>query len=246
MKVSKRATLKFFGELNDFFPHSSQEGCLDYSFNDNPSMKHVVESLGVPHTEVFHVLRNDQSADLRFLLQDRDQVELYPFSFAQRGLPGAPSTWEGSQFQFLLDNHLGKLAKSLRMLGLDAQYRNDFQDEELVEIAQAGGITLLTRDRRLLMRKAIQTGYWIRAKEPDRQLKEVLIRYNLFSAIDPFRRCMRCNGLLQPVNKAEIFHKLLPLTKLYYDEFHLCPDCGQIYWKGSHVQRMLHTIESLR
>jgi uncharacterized protein with PIN domain len=60
-----------------------------------------------------------------------------------------------------------------------------------------------------------------------------------------FRRCIRCNGLAEPVEKARVEHLLEPKTRLYYEEFHQCRECGQIYWQGSHYQHMRQTIAAL-
>ncbi|MCX8061507.1 MAG: Mut7-C RNAse domain-containing protein, partial [Anaerolineales bacterium] len=132
----------------------------------------------------------------------------------------------------------GRLAAYLRLFGFDAFYRNDIQDEELAQISCGDGRVLLTRDHRLLMRTCVQQGYWLRSKIPRQQLIEVFRRWNLAAWARPFRRCLRCNGLLQAVTKAEVLAQLQPLTRLYYDKFHRCAGCGQIYWQGSHYERM--------
>jgi hypothetical protein len=132
------------------------------------------------------------------------------------------------------------------MLGLDSLYNRDYQDDELVNISVQENRTLLSRDRRLLMHKVILQGYCLRSLEPDEQLKEVARRYTLQEWIKPFRRCMRCNHLLEPVSKEKVLHRLEPLTRLYFEVFHICPACNQVYWKGSHVEHMLELIEQLR
>jgi hypothetical protein len=140
---------------------------------------------------------------------------------------------------------LGRLAAYLRMLGLDCLYSNAYQDEELTQIASQEGRVLLTRDRRLLMRKLIVDGYWVRSSNPKEQALEVLRRYRLLDSLHPFQRCLRCNAPLEPVDKAAILDRLEPLTRLHYEEFSTCPACGQIYWKGSHYEHMLELIQRL-
>ena len=147
--------------------------------------------------------------------------------------------------RFILDNHLGKLAASLRMLGFDTLYRNDYQDDELAATAAAEQRILLTRDRRLLMRKVIPRGYCVRPDDPQQQIRAVLHRYNLYRQVRPFQRCLRCNHPLQPVAKAEVFERLEPLTKLYFDEFSICPSCNQVYWEGSHYDTHAALIADL-
>jgi uncharacterized protein with PIN domain len=143
---------------------------------------------------------------------------------------------------FILDNHLGQLATYLRMLGFDSLYQNDYQDDELAQVSSQEERVLLTRDRRLLMRKAIRRGYCIHQTDPRLQAAEVLRRFNLFGQVRPFQRCLRCNSPLLVVSKQDVIERLEPLTKRYYDEFHICPSCNQIYWKGSHFEHMQQMI----
>ena len=104
---------------------------------------------------------------------------------------------------------------------------------------------LLTRDRRLLMRKVILHGYCLRSLNSLEQLTEVIHRFDLMNKIQPFHRCLRCNHLLEAVDKDTILHRLEPLTKLYFDKFHICPACRQIYWKGSHYEQMQNLIKQI-
>jgi hypothetical protein len=192
-------------------------------------LKHLVESLGVPHTEIGGWQVNGQAALASYQARDGDRVVV---------LAHTVSTAPEGELRFLLDNHLGRLAAYLRMLGLDASYRNDYQDEELAGIASQEGRILLTRDRRLLMRRTVAQGYCPASLDPQEQAVEVVRRFGLEHQLLPFRRCLRCNGLLEPVSKAAVLHRLQPLTKQYYDEFAICPSCDQVYWKGSHYEHM--------
>ncbi len=226
------------------------------SFSSHQSIKHLVESLRIPHTEIGVILVNQALVDSSFRLQDGDLVEIFPpgrdAMLAQFNLmpdDNNPTKQMGSsarQSGFLLDNHLGKLAIYLRLLGFDTWYRNDYQDQELASLAEKTGRILLTRDRGLLMRKQVAKGYCIHSLSPKEQLGEVLLRYDLLDQITPFKRCLRCNYPLEPVAKSEIVDRLLPLTREYYQEFHICRRCNQIYWKGSHYDHMLQFIEQLR
>lgn len=207
---------------------------ITLAFSNHQSVKHLIESLGVPHVEVGRVTVNGEPAELRYRPRTGDRILVQPAT----GCPTEP--------RFLLDNHLGRLAAYLRMLGFDSQYDNKFSDEQMAEIVKSDARILLTRDRRLLMRKVVQFGYCPRSLEPLEQLQEVTCRFNLKVFIKPFHRCLRCNGILQPIEKDAVLDRLEPKTRLYYNEFTLCPDCGQIYWKGSHFDRMeklvAHTI----
>ena len=228
------ATFTFIAELNDFLPRSYKNTSFSLEFASHQSLKHLIESLGVPHTEFGRLLVNGLETEAGFRLQEGDQVTIYP---AEGLLEGEP--------RFVLDNHLGQLAAYLRMLGFDSLYRNDYQDDELADVASQEDRALLTRDRRLLMRKVIRLGYCIHQTDPRRQAVEVLKRFGLHEQVRPFQRCMRCNSPLQVVSKQEILERLEPLTKIYYDDFRICPNCSQIYWKGSHYGHMLKMIEAM-
>jgi hypothetical protein len=235
----KQARFLFHTDLIELLSPHMREAEIMIPPNGDQSVKHIFESLGVPHTEVGKVLVNGAQVDFRYLVKEGDQVEVLPYSSAgnvdvARGAP-----------HFILDNHLGRLAAYLRMLGFDALYRNDFQDEELAQVCNREQRILLTRDKRLLMRNLVERGYWLRSKIPRFQLEEVVGRFGLARITQPFQRCVRCNEPLVSVRKEDILHRLKPLTRQYYDEFHLCPACDQVYWKGSHYQRMCQMIEQV-
>jgi hypothetical protein len=220
-------------------PQSKQDFRVCLPPNFDQSVKHLIESLGVPHTEVSKVTANGIQVDFHYLVQPGDQIDAYSISASDI------NSGDTDHIRFILDNHLGRLAVYLRMLGFDVLYRNDFQDEELAERCSDENRILLTRDKRLLMRKTIISGYWLRSKVPREQLEEVIRRYDLVRVTSPFQRCLRCNELLQIVEKKEILHRLEPLTQRYYDDFRICPACNQIYWKGSHYERMLQMINQV-
>jgi len=229
------AYFDFHPELHCFLPRDKRNVTLALAFKGRQSLKHLIESLGVPHTEVGQVTVNGQARGLDSVPHNGDRIEV------RAAAPGCPI-----EPRFLLDSHLGRLAAYLRMLGFDCLYRNDYDDAELAELVQREKRILLSRDRRLLMRKVVQYGYCLRSLEPPEQLTEVVRRFDLADKIRPFHRCLRCNGALQPVSKETVLDRLEPLTKIHYDEFSLCPACDQVYWKGSHVERMEKLIESVK
>ena len=225
----------FSGRLNDFLPRDQRGESIRVDFRGRQSIKHLVESLGVPHPEVGNVRVHGQEATLETITQDGDEVEVQPI---RDGCPIEP--------RFLLDNHLGRLAAYLRMLGFDCLYEISYDDEELAECLQRDERILLTRDRRLLMRKVVRHGYCPRALDSLEQLKEVIQRFDLIKQIVPFHRCLRCNHALEPISKEAVLDRLEPRTQQYFDEFQICPACKQIYWKGSHYDKMLDVIEKIR
>ena len=145
--------------------------------------------------------------------------------------------------KFILDVHLGKLARYLRMLGFDTLYENDYSDPEIVRIAKSEKRNVLTRDVELLKIKAVKHGYPVSSKNPLEQLAEVILHFDLSSKLKPFSRCMACNGKIEKVAKETIIDKLLPKTKQYYEEFYQCLSCERVYWKGSHHLKMKKFIE---
>ena len=228
------ARFLFFGRLKDFLHQEQRDQVITAHFRGRQSIKHLVESLGVPHPEIGQVQVNGREGKLSAITQDGDQVEVHP---VPNGPPVEP--------RFLLDNHLGRLAAYLRMLGFDCLYQTDYDDAELAGILQRDERILLSRDRRLLMRRVVTQGYCPRSLDSQEQLTEVVQRFDLINRITPFHRCVRCNHPLEPVSKEEILDRLEPLTKQYFDEFHICPACKQIYWKGSHYERIQALIEQM-
>ena len=228
------ATFLFFGRLNDFLPRHLRGQNIPIEFRERQSVKHLAESLGVPHPEIGRVQVNGREEPLNVITQDQDLVEVHPIPNGYVGEPG-----------FVLDNHLGRLTAYLRMLGFDCLYWNVADDDKLADAAQQEGRILLSRDRRLLMRKSVTDGYCLRSLDSFEQLTEVVRRFDLAHRAQPFHRCLRCNHLLEPISKDKVLDRLEPLTKKYFDVFHICPGCGQIYWKGSHFERMQKLVEQI-
>lgn len=233
------ATFRFYEELNDFLPESRKKRDFLYAFHNSPAIKDPIEAIGVPHTEVELILVNGVSVGFDYRLKDGDRVSVYPVFEAfdvsalvrLRGRPLRDP-------RFVCDVHLGKLTRYLRILGFDTRYRNDFSDARIVAIATSEDRIVLTRDRRLLHHRVITHGYWIRSHNPDEQVHEVLQRFDLAGNTGLLSRCPACNGLLEPVSKADILDQLEPLTRQYYDTFYRCAHCGQIYWRGSHFEQL--------
>jgi uncharacterized protein with PIN domain len=240
----KTANFRFYAELSDFLPAGKRQIAFAHSFEGRVSVKHLIEALGVPHPEVELVLVNGKSVDFSYLVQDGDRISVYPVFESIDVTPLVRVRPQAlREPRFVLDTHLGRLAAYLRMLGFDAIYRNDYADEELAQVTSREERTLLTRDRGLLKRSEVTHGYCVRSTNPRRQLVEVLQRFDLFQAVAPFRRCIRCNASLERVSKEAISHRLPVKTRQYYDEYRICPGCDRIYWKGSHYERMQQLID---
>jgi uncharacterized protein with PIN domain len=243
----KQAYVRCYAGLNDFLPPERRGKAMACSFEVSGSVKDMIESLGVPHTEVDVIVVNGESVDFQYRPRDEDYISVYPAfeSIPVQSLkhlkPQAPT-----EKRFILDTHLGRLAAYLRMLGFDTKYNRDFPDEELAESSAQEGRILLTRDQGLLKRNLVKYGYWVRTTLPREQVVEVVNYFDLIPLMIPFRRCVHCNDLLQTVSKEQILHRLLPETRQYHNEFYICLACNRIYWKGSHYQRMSNFIETIR
>lgn len=241
------AWFRFYAELNDLLKPAQRKVSFTYCFWGQPAVKDLIESLGVPHTEVDLVLINGQPVDLSHHVRDGDRISVYP---AFKTIDIAPLRYRcpvlPSEVRFILDTHLGRLASYLRMTGFDALYSNKYQDAELAQLSVQEHRILLTRNRNLLKRGEITHGYLVRENEPKSQLVEILNRFNLFHAIKPFRRCIPCNGLLKRVPKKEVEDRLPPRTREYYQIFYICSNCGRIYWPGSHYENMKKFIQEIQ
>ncbi|CAA9225261.1 hypothetical protein AVDCRST_MAG92-789 [uncultured Coleofasciculus sp.] len=241
-----RADFCVHAELNHFLSPNKRQVSFPYYFKERASIKDTIESLGVPHPEIEAILVNTKAVDFSYIVQDGDSIQVYPVSASKEILspislrPQLPTI-----LRFVLDVHLGKLAASVRMLGFDTLYRNDYDDQELAQISASEQRILLTRDKGLLMRSLVTFGYYVRATNPEQQIVEVMRRYDLFNKVLPFQRCIRCNGLLEPVEKEAILDQLPQKTRIAIDEFHRCRECSQIYWRGSHYEKMQNFIEEV-
>jgi len=238
--------IRFYAELNDFLSSEQRQITFQHCFKQAGSIKDMIENLGVPHTEIDLILINGESVGFSYLVKEGDCISVYPVFESLDISPVShvrpkPLRRTG----FVLDIHLGRLAAYLRMLGLDTLYRNDYDDPTLANISVAEERILLTRDIKLLMRKQITHGYFVRNIQPQQQLLEILRRFDLFRAQQPFSRCIHCNGEINAVDKQAIASQLMPRTKAFYDEFWQCAQCKKIYWKGSHYRRMQELIASL-
>lgn len=230
-------TFLFYGSLNDFLSCKKKGQWISYFPKTPASIKDAIEAIGVPHVEVMKVMVNGKEKSIHDLLEPDDRIEVFPFE--KRFPLHVPKA-------FVLDVHLGKLARLLRMLGINAIYQNNLSDKEIVTLATEQNRAVLTRDIGLLKHKVLQHGYWLRSQQPKEQLLETIQWFSLCPAIQPFSRCIACNGLLQQVEKDIVANSLLPQTKAYFDEFYQCTTCKHVYWKGSHYENMQQLVNEVR
>ncbi|MGE5861991.1 MAG: Mut7-C RNAse domain-containing protein [Ignavibacteria bacterium] len=239
----KTAYFRFYEELNDFLPEEKKKKQFEHNFRGRDSIKDMVESLGVPHIEVDMILVNGYSVDFNYIVQDKDEISVYPefesfdISNAQH-LRGKPLR----NPKFIVDVQLGTLVKYMRMLGLDTFYRNSYKKNEIIEISLKERRVILTKDKELLKRNEITHGYWLRNNNPDLQIKELINRFDLRNEIKEFTKCIQCNTELINVDKKDIQEKLPPKIREHQNEFSYCRTCNKIYWKGTHYEKMKAAI----
>jgi uncharacterized protein with PIN domain len=233
--------INFWGNLKELL-RSPFRGVkrVEYELTRQASVKDIVESFGVPHTEVGRLTVDGRDISFSCPGSDHDRVDVYPLCppvdvLTQTLLRPEPL----AGITFAVDVNVGKLASLLRMAGFDTFYQNYISDGELIEVAVQEKRIVLSRDKDLLKRKELLFGYLVRESCPEKQLAEVVHLFGIKEQLQPLSRCMRCNGLLQPVEKEQILDQLEPLTKKYYTSFRQCRSCHNIYWPGSHRDKML-------
>lgn len=237
-------TIRLYGPLNDFVPRERRHVAWPHVFEGGASAKDVIEGFGVPHPEVDLVLVNGESVPFEYAVQDGDRLAVFP-RFAAIDVSAVTRVRQQlpDPIRFVLDIHLGKLARHLRLAGLDVAYRRDARDDELVEMARRDRRILLTRDRGLLKRRAVIHGYFVRETAAYQQLVEVLARFSPLP-LAPFSRCPGCNAGLRETPKATIEARLADRTRRAFEQFHECAGCGQIYWKGSHWPELVRILDA--
>ena len=196
------------------------------------TLGHVVESVGVPLTEVGSLVVNGEPAQPGYRPRGGDMVQVMPIPRPQRL----------DEARFLVDVHLGTVARRLRLLGIDTTYHRDADDDDLIDEANADRRVLLTQDRGLLRRRKLWLGAYVRGANPDAQLADILDRFA--PPLAPWTRCTACNGPLVPARKADVDSQLQPGTRRTYEAFARCQSCGKVYWRGAHSKRLEGTVDA--
>jgi uncharacterized protein with PIN domain len=245
-RKTRFAEFRFYEELNDFLPVSQRKTSFRCPFFNTPAVRDVIQAIGVPHTEIDLVLVDGESVDFAHRLKGGERVAVYPV-FERLDISPVirlrPEPLRDTRF--IVDAHLGKLARYLRMLGFDAAYERYFENTEIIERALKEKRIILTRSPEILKHNRVTHGYWLRHLEPLDQLLEVLQELDLSRQVKPFTRCMDCNGRILEVEKAGITGRVNPLILKRFSEFWQCQGCGKIYWQGSHHERMARMISDL-
>ncbi|MFF5182565.1 Mut7-C RNAse domain-containing protein [Streptomyces sp. NPDC000345] len=221
-------------ELAVFVPHARRTGTHPLAVDGVSTLGHVVESLGVPLTEVGALLVDGHEAPVSHIPSNGESVAVRPVARPQQ-VPGAP-------LRFLLDVHLGTLARRLRLLGVDTAYEStDIGDPALAARSAAEQRVMLSRDRGLLRRRELWAGAFVYSTRPEDQLRDILDRFR--PDLRPWSRCTACNGLLHAATKDEVADQLEHGTHRSYDVFARCESCGRAYWKGAHHEQLEAIVE---
>jgi len=243
----RKVHLRFYEELNDFLPEEKKKNRFAHHYMGKTSIKGLIESIGVPHTEVDLILVNGKSVGFDYIINDGDDISVYPvfesFDISDvQHLRPKPLR----EPKFICDVHLGKLARYLRMMGFDVTYENNLDDDDIVRISLAERRAILTKDRGILKRNVVTHGYFVRNIKVEDQTKEVVKRFALQKQIKELTRCLECNSELIKIAKGKISGNLPPKVNKSQEDFISCSGCGKLYWKGTHHQRMLAFIEMIK
>jgi uncharacterized protein len=230
-RVTGQFSISVAAELALFLRPDQRSGPVRVGCDGVSTLGHVVESVGVPLTEVGALLVNGTPATPGYRPQDGDGAHVLPMPRPQSiDVPA-----------FVLDVHLGTVARRLRLVGVGAAYDRDADDDELIEQANTSRRVLLTQDRGLLRRHSLWLGAYVRGTRPDDQFADVLSRFA--PPLAPWTRCTACNGLLVPVAKADVAPQLEPGTRRTFESFSRCEACGRVYWRGAHSRRLQVTVD---
>ncbi|MBN1416623.1 MAG: Mut7-C ubiquitin/RNAse domain-containing protein [Bacteroidales bacterium] len=236
-------TFRFYEELNQFLSKKYRKKEFEFSYMGRPSVKDAIESLGVPHTEVDMILVNGNPVDFSYRLKNNDRVAVYPV-FESLDISGLQYLRKQAlrNPRFVLDVHLGKLVRYLRLAGFDCFYDKSLSDAEIIRISLDEKRIILTRDKGILKNGKVSHGMFVQADDPREQFTEVTKRLQLNHLFKPFSRCTVCNEPIVKVDKDTLLDQLEPLTKKHYTVFYQCTGCKRIYWEGSHFTRMMQFI----
>jgi uncharacterized protein with PIN domain len=225
--------LRFAPELRTFLAPRNRHGQVEVAHDGTSSLGHLIQSLGVPIPEIGAL-----AVDGRGVAHSHRPAGCETVSVEA---PRRPQELPISPPRFLLDVHLGTLARRMRLIGVDTAYNNDRDDPALVASANAERRVLLTQDRGLLCRRRLWLGAHVRGAGPDEQFRDVLERFA--PPLAPWTRCTTCNGELTPAGKDEVEHLLAPGTRRTFDSYGQCTDCGRVYWRGAHSRQLEAIVE---
>lgn len=243
--MANTVTIRVYEELNDFIHPSRRKKAFSFTYSGRRTIKDLIESLGIPHTEIDLILINGESVPFNHYPAGGDYISVYPV-FESIDIEDITQLRPKPlrEVKFVLDVHLGTLSRYLRLAGIDSYYRNDLKDDEIISISLQQRRIILTRDLPLLKNGKVTHGYFIRGVYPGKQFHEVIRHFHLENIMKPFTRCLECNGIIELItDKKLIINKLPSKTLKYFNDFYTCTSCSRIYWKGSHYLKMTKKLE---
>ena len=237
---------RFYEELNDFLPENRRKTDFEAPLKGKRSIKDMIESLGIPHTEVDLILVNNRSVDFRYILQDNDRVSVYPV-FELLNITGITRLRKIPlrRNKFIADINIGNIVKYMRVMGLDVYHDSQLSNGEIIEISNTKNRIILTQDKKLLKFKYVSHGMFIRPGSTIEQIRRIIEYLDIENDIKPFSRCLRCNTPLSTVQKNKILDRIPPKTKEWCHEYGQCPSCDKIYWKGTHFMKMEKVVRQM-
>lgn len=243
IRATNEAEFRFYEELNDFLPAGRRKVAFMYSFQGTPAVRDVIQAIGVPHTAVDLVLVDGCSVNFKHRLRGGERVAVYPV-FERLDISPLVRLRPRPlrRTRFILDVHLGKLARDLRLLGLDSAYRPDWDDAAIIDRALAEQRIILTRDIGILKQGRVTHGYWVRGHQPVAQLEEIVAAFDLRRQMRPFSRCLECNGEILAVERDGLVGQVAPEILQRFGRFRQCRECRRVYWQGSHYRRLLQRV----
>lgn len=243
------ACFRFHRELNDFLARPQREQAFTCACPKASSIKHMIEALGVPHTEVELIVRNGRPAGFDGPIVQGDRIDVYPRNGVPEGMHAGAlllrPPLRGAGLRFVADAHLGALAQLLRLAGFDTRYDNNFPDDEIEQLALDEHRVVLTRDRELLKRRAVVYGCYVRALQADAQWREIAERLDLTPHVRAFRLCLMCNAPLRPARSGDLDGRVPEGVRERHTRFVTCDVCRRVFWEGSHWKRMRERIDAL-
>jgi len=170
-----KAIFRFYEELNDFLPKHRRKKDFDAEFEGKPSVKDLVESLGVPHSEVDLILVNGRSVGFDYIFQDGDRFSVYPVfeSFDIKDISRLRET-PLRNTRFIADKNLSETARVLQAMGFDAVCNPALSDREIIEISNREKRIILTKSRKLLNSKKVARAIFVGAGKAAQQAQKIL------------------------------------------------------------------------
>ena len=152
--------------------------------------------------------------------------------------------------RFIVDTMLGDLARWLRIMGYDTLYSRNYEDWQILRIAEKSGRIVVTKDKWLYIRarKRDLKAVLIESFDTKNRLAELARKAGISLSADPsISRCPECNGSLREVRDKTLIKDRVPPNALsVYEVFYVCTRCGKVYWRGGHWRNIEAVLKEAR